>query len=135
MRKRLQASNEQFVQGDAVHFVALPINDDPDFAEIIGVCNFTNIVRGPFQACHLGYSVAEKYQGQGLMHEILHAGIDYMFDELKLHRIMANYMPAKTRSGKLLQTLGFEKEGVAKSYLKIAGKWQDHVLTAKVNSL
>ncbi|WP_415232094.1 hypothetical protein [Psychromonas sp.] len=37
------------------------------------------------------------------------------------------------RSEKLLVKLGFEKEGVAKSYLKIAGSWQDHVLTSKIN--
>ncbi len=134
MRKRLQASNEQFAQGDAVHFVALPINDDPSFAEVIGVCNFTNIVRGSFQACNLGYSVAEKHQGKGLMREILKAGIGYMFDDMQLHRIMANYMPENTRSGRLLSSLGFEKEGVAKAYLNIAGQWQDHILTSKINS-
>ena len=46
---------------------------------------------------------------------------------------MANYMPSNKRSGQLLDRLGFQKEGVAKSYLKIAGKWEDHVLTSLVN--
>ncbi|EFE23404.1 hypothetical protein EDWATA_01566, partial [Edwardsiella tarda ATCC 23685] len=41
-----------------------------------------------------------------------------------------NYMPHNQRSGALLQRLGFEKEGYAKNYLLINGKWQDHVLTA-----
>ena len=45
---------------------------------------------------------------------------------------MANYMPHNSRSAALLFRLGFEKEGVARSYLKIAGKWQDHVLTSKI---
>jgi ribosomal-protein-alanine N-acetyltransferase len=43
-------------------------------------------------------------------------------------------IPSNIRSGKLLDKLGFQKEGVAKSYLKIAGPWQDHVLTSKLNS-
>lgn len=134
IRERLKASNQAFIQGTGVYLVALFLDDKDEEAEIIGVCNFTNIVRGPFQACHLGYSIADKYQGQGLMSEILQAGISYMFDEWLLHRIMANYMPENARSARLLTSLGFEKEGLAKDYLKIAGQWQDHVLTSKLNA-
>ena len=55
------------------------------------------------------------------MFEMLQASIKYIFEELKLHRIMANYIPENGRSEKLLKRLGFQKEGLAKSYLKIAG--------------
>ncbi|BAJ01110.1 ribosomal protein S5-alanine N-acetyltransferase [Shewanella violacea] len=142
VRKRLQASNELFANGGAVHFVAflgdesVPEHGEENVTackEIIGVCNFSNVVRGPFQACNLGYSIAEKYLGQGLMGEILSAAIDYMFKEHGLHRIMANYIPENKPSGKLLASLGFETEGLAKSYLQIAGQWQDHILTSKLN--
>ncbi|MCJ8298752.1 MAG: 30S ribosomal protein S5 alanine N-acetyltransferase, partial [Pseudomonadales bacterium] len=51
----------------------------------------------------------------------------------KLHRIMANYIPENVRSAKVLEKVGFKKEGYSPSYLKIAGKWQDHVLTALIN--
>jgi ribosomal-protein-alanine N-acetyltransferase len=47
---------------------------------------------------------------------------------------MANYMPANERSGKLLSRLGFEREGLAKRYLYINGRWEDHVLTALLNN-
>lgn len=100
--------------------------------EVLGVCNFSNLVRGAFQACHLGYSVAAAHQGQGLMQEALQALLNWAFGELDLHRVMANYMANNERSGKLLTRLGFEREGYAPKYLKIAGAWQDHVLTAKV---
>ncbi|MCD8476266.1 MAG: 30S ribosomal protein S5 alanine N-acetyltransferase, partial [Shewanella fodinae] len=36
------------------------------------------------------------------------------------------------RSANLLQRLGFEREGIARRYLKINGQWQDHILTAKL---
>jgi ribosomal-protein-alanine N-acetyltransferase len=101
--------------------------------EVIGVCHFSGISRGAFQACYLGYSVAEKHQGQGYMFEALSAAIDYVFHQQGLHRIMANYMPENQRSAQLLARLGFATEGLAKSYLKIAGVWQDHVLSARVN--
>ena len=100
---------------------------------IIGVCNFTSILRGVLQACFLGYSVDHKYQGQGIMYEALNAATDFVFKELKLHRIMANYMPRNEKSGKLLKKLDFTIEGYARDYLKINGQWEDHILTAKIS--
>lgn len=103
-----------------------------DGEQIIGTFTFANIVRGVFQACHLGYGIAAAQQGQGLMQEALESGLVWAFDTLGLHRVMANYMPRNERSGRLLEQLGFEREGYAKRYLKIAGVWEDHVLTAKI---
>jgi [ribosomal protein S5]-alanine N-acetyltransferase len=97
---------------------------------IIGVCNFTQIFHGPFQACYLGYKIDSDYEGKGLMLEALQAAIQYVFEKLHLHRIMANYMPTNQRSAKLLNCLGFSIEGHAKNYLLINGHWEDHVLTA-----
>ena len=105
----------------------------PNSNEIVGVCYFTNIVHGVFRACNVGYSISKQYGGQGLMTEIVGGSIDYVFKELDLHRIMANYVPENVRSARVLKKLGFEEEGYAKSYLFIAGKWRDHILTAKLN--
>lgn len=104
-----------------------------DSGEVIGECNFSNIVLGAFQACHLGYSLAATAQGQGLMSEALRMAIAYVFEELGLHRIMANYRPENERSARVLAGLGFEREGFARSYLRINGQWADHVLTALIN--
>lgn len=100
---------------------------------IIGQCNFTHIIRGPFQACYLGYHIDQQHEGKGLMKEALEKAIHYMFKEQNLHRIMANYMPANLRSAKLLQKLGFVIEGKAANYLLINGYWEDHILTALTN--
>ena len=67
------------------------------------------------------------------MTAVVKAGIDVMFTDYGLHRIQANYMPSNTRSASLLERCGFVREGLAKSYLQIAGRWEDHVLTALVN--
>lgn len=106
----------------------------PERDDIIGLNSFTQVSRGAFLACYLGYSIDSGCEGQGLMFEALSATIPFVFDTYELHRIMANYMPSNDRSGKLLERLGFEKEGFAKSYLKIAGRWEDHILTARINS-
>ncbi len=128
-QKLLHRNIELYNGGKALMFSVL----NKERTQVIGTCNFNNIVQGVFQACYLGYSIGESFQGKGLMFESLNAGIAYIFNEVGLHRVMANYIPGNIRSGALLSRLGFEKEGVAKSYLKIAGQWQDHILTSKIN--
>ena len=129
IRERLSKSASDFQAGNAYHFAVI----EQSSGKMIGTCNFSNIVRGVFQACHLGYAIAASHEGKGYMSEAVQLGIGYMFDTVGLHRIMANYMPRNERSARLLEKFGFEKEGYAKAYLKIAGVWEDHILTAKIN--
>jgi ribosomal-protein-alanine N-acetyltransferase len=104
------------------------LRDIPD--RVIGRVGFSQIARGPFQSCMLGYQIAREYEGQGLMHEALLAATEFMFKVHGVHRIQANYLPENARSAKLLERLGFLREGLARDYLFIAGSWRDHVLTA-----
>jgi [ribosomal protein S5]-alanine N-acetyltransferase len=127
--RRPRDMTHQHESGTAVHLLLRRIETD----ELVGECNFSNIVLGPFQACHLGFSIAKRAQTQGLMREALSAAIERMFAQAGLHRIMANYRPENARSAALLQRLGFEREGMARSYLKINGAWADHVLTSRIN--
>ena len=129
VQNNVNSARIAYQEGREYKFVALSL----DRSEVIGVCNFTGVCRGPFQACFLGYSIAKKYEGQGYMREILESAIEFMFNTVGLNRIMANYIPDNERSGRLLKSLGFEREGYARKYLKIAGRWQDHILTSKIN--
>lgn len=128
-RVRLEQALDEAHAGSALHFIAF---DRIDMA-IVATCSFTNIVRGVFQACHLGFAVSAAHQGTGLMQEVAAAGIAHLFDAEGLHRVMACHLPANDRSAALLQRLGFEREGLARSYLRIAGQWQDMVLTSLIN--
>lgn len=112
----------------AMHFVI--IQDE----RLIGCINYTNIIRGPFMACHLGFSIDKDSEGKGYMSYSLTKTLEYMKNECLLHRVMANYMPHNKRSERLLARLNFKKEGYAESYLKINGRWQDHILTSLVFS-
>ncbi len=125
-RERLLSNQKQIEAGLASLFAVIHNQ------QMVGICHFSNIVRGAFQACHLGYAIDQRLQGHGYMQEALQLGIGYMFAEKGLHRIMANYLPENQRSGKLLQKLGFEREGYARDYLKINGVWRDHILTALI---
>ncbi|WP_095881994.1 GNAT family N-acetyltransferase [Alloyangia mangrovi] len=126
---RVQAQVAEAQEGRAYRFVARLRGAD----EVLAVVNCTGVARGPFPACLLGYSIDAAQEGAGLMQEVLEAVIPWLFNEAGLHRIMANHLPENTRSAALLARLGFEVEGRARDYLKINGRWRDHVLTACIN--
>lgn len=128
---KLPALREEFEAGHAARWVAFA--RDGDGAEVIATANVTQIVRGPFQAAFLGYQVAARHEGRGFMSEALRGVVDHAFGDLRLHRLMANHVPENERSRRVLERLGFVREGLAKDYLFIGGAWRDHVLTALTN--
>ncbi|WP_019603633.1 GNAT family N-acetyltransferase [Teredinibacter turnerae] len=113
-------------RGSSIRFLLLT----DDQSQLIGSCTLSQIVHGPFQACYMGYDIDAGYEGKGLMRALCQRAIAHAFGPLKLHRIMANYMPHNNRSARLLKRLGFKIEGVAQNYLEINGRWENHVLTA-----
>lgn len=125
---RLARAHDELAEGRAIRMYLFDRHDGG--GAILGTVNFTQISRGGFQSCMLGYALARDAQGKGLMCEALRAAIDYVWDEVGLHRIQATYMPHNERSGRLLRRLGFVVEGYARDYLFIDGKWRDHILTA-----
>jgi ribosomal-protein-alanine N-acetyltransferase len=130
-RAALIEEEQQARAGSSVRLYLFP-RGAPD-APIIGNVSFTNIVRGVFQACHLGFRIDQDYQGHGLMREALTVSLAFAFNELGLHRVMANYRPENQRSGRLLRRLGFAVEGYARDYLLLDGQWRDHILTSLIN--
>jgi [ribosomal protein S5]-alanine N-acetyltransferase len=123
--------HKAFSEGSAVRFWFWA-KDNPK--RMVGTIGFSQIARGPFCACALGYKIDHEYEGRGFMREALQAAIRYMFDEQKLHRIGANYRPENIRSGRLLAKLGFNIEGFSRNYLFIDGAWRDHILTSITNN-
>lgn len=109
------------------------LRDDPACTRVIGDIGLSNIVRGAFQSCHLGYKIDQAHGGAGLITEALRAVIDLAFDQLKLHRIEANIMPRNTRSLRVVEKLGFAYEGLGRRYLQIDGVWEDHLHYALIN--
>ncbi len=54
----------------------------------------------------------------------------YAFDTLGRHRLQANVQPGNERSIELLRATGWREEGYARRYLKIGGRWRDHLTFA-----
>lgn len=128
---RFEAYRAEFAARQSLRLLVRS-REEPD-GEVLGVVNFSNFVWGYFRACHLGYALDARSEGRGVMREALVAALAYVFDELALHRVMANHLPENARSARLLRALGFVPEGYARDYLFIRGAWRDHVLTALTN--
>lgn len=130
-KRELATALPEFREGLSLRLVLCP-REGP-VGSFIGTCNFRNVIRGVFQSCTLGYGLDRRFEGRSLMFEALDSAIRYAFEQMRLHRVMAAHVPENGRSAKLLERLGFEREGYAKDYLMIDGRWRDHVLTARVN--
>lgn len=102
-------------------------------SKIIGNICFSNIIRGHFLSCHLGYKLDREEQNCGYTTEAIKKGIYIIFDEYRLHRIEANIMPRNSASIRVTEKLGFTKEGISKKYIKINGKWEDHIHMVLLN--
>lgn len=105
---------------------AFAIFDESD--RLVGGLTLSNVRRGVTQTASLGYWLGLPYIGQGLMTEAVRAVLPFAFSGLKLHRLEAATMPTNARSIKVLERNGFRHEGVARGYLKINGRWEDHIL-------
>ena len=107
--------------------------EDKKLTRIIGDISFSNIILGVFRSCYVGYKMDRQENGKGYMTEALAHAIQYMFEQRELHRIEANIMPRNIASQRVVEKLGFEREGLSKSYLKINGVWEDHLRFALIN--
>ena len=99
---------------------------------IAGTISLTNVVRGPLQSGNVGYWVAEDRNGRGLATAAVGELLVFAFGEAGLHRVEAGALLDNVRSQRVLERNGFERIGVARRYLLIAGEWRDHVLFQRV---
>jgi RimJ/RimL family protein N-acetyltransferase len=102
--------------------VALHEND-----EVIGTCTLAAIDRKNRRA-ELGYALGREHWGHGYMHEAVSRLLDFAFGPLGLARMEADVDPRNERSMRLLERLGFVREGYARERWRVGGGVQDGVL-------
>jgi len=102
-----------------------------DEGKLVGYVGLGQIYRGPFCSCYMGYWVGAAYARRGYGVAGVRACLDRAFTPeaqggLGLHRVEANIIPENDASLKLVQRVGFRREGYSPRYLRIAGDWRDH---------
>ena len=116
------------------HAYAFFVFRKPDRA-LVGGLTLANIRRGVAQAGSLGYWMGAALRGPGL-----HVGCGARAGALRLRLAAAapaSKPPASRpmrRRSRLLERVGFQREGLARQYLCINGVWQDHLLYALIRN-
>jgi len=100
---------------------------------LLGGLTLAYVRRGVTQSCTLGYWMGVRYAGRGVMTAAVRTVVPFALDTLKLHRIEAACLPSNEASIRLLEKVGFRREGYARRYLCINGDWRDHLLFALVD--
>ncbi|GMK37390.1 putative ribosomal-protein-alanine acetyltransferase [Paenibacillus sp. CCS19] len=98
--------------------------------ELVGRAALTGIAGGAFLNAYLGYAIDQAHNGKGFATIAVNHCVRYAFEQLGLHRVQAGVMPHNKASLRVLENAGFREEGLAKHYLRINGRWEDHVLLA-----
>lgn len=96
--------------------------------KLLGGVSLSNVRRGVTQSAELGYWLGAAHIGKGYMTEAVRIVIEHAFGPLGLHRLEAATLPHNGASIRVLERNGFRREGHARSYLRINGVWQDHLL-------
>jgi len=123
-RRRLRQYQRELRDDQGYAFFAFREAD----AVLLGGLNLTNVRRGVAQAASLGYWIGAPHAGGGYMTNAVRTVLPFAFGTLGLNRLEAACLPHNTASARVLEKVGFRREGLARHYLKIDGHWQDHDL-------
>jgi len=93
---------------------------------LIGTCGYCRWNKQHHWA-EIGYDLWPDHWGQGLMPEALRALLRYGFQEMELNRIEATTHTENRRSQRVLEKLGFQREGLLREYYYRDGEYNDQV--------
>jgi ribosomal-protein-alanine N-acetyltransferase len=127
-RRRIKRYTEDLRTDQGYAFIILRYSD----GALVGGLTLANIRRGVAQAGSIGYWMGLPFVRQGYMTAAVRAVIPFAFATLRLHRLEAACIPTNAGSIRLLENTGFMREGYAREYLCINGRWQDHLLYARL---
>jgi [ribosomal protein S5]-alanine N-acetyltransferase len=99
--------------------VVLPPDD-----RLVGTCGFNEWSPAHGWA-ELAYDLAQAHWGRGLMRQAVAVVLDWAFRERALNRVHAYVRVDNRRSGRLLERLGFVREGCLRNYRVCRGQPHD----------
>lgn len=126
----LKYEEESFLaEKSARYYIFLKNN----MSRIIGTVALRNIVKGSFLSATIGYKLLPEYTGRGVCTEAVRCITDSAIQDSGLHRIVAYVQPDNAASISVLTRCGYKYEGIAKDYVMLNGRWQDHAVYARIN--
>lgn len=104
-----------------------------DADRLIGTVSLFSVNRAQFRG-EIGYALAAAQWGKGYATEALHLAIAIAFDALGLKRLEADIDPRNTGSCRLVERVGFVREGVLRERWHVAGEVTDSAIYGLVRS-
>ena len=123
-KARVRWAKKKFNEKKVIHVFIFRQDD----GILMGAITLSHLRKGAAQSGSIGYWLGEPYIKNGYMSEAVKAIIFHAFKNFELSRIEAATLPENQDSRSLLENIGFKYEGVAQSYLQIAGRWQNHIM-------
>lgn len=125
-KERARRAEKEAMEGVAYAFFIHDMSGP--LPTIVGGLNLSDVRRRVSQSVNIGYWMSEQQSNKGIMTNALNLALPFIFDVLELHRANAACLTDNMRSVRVLEKNGFQHEGSAEGFLKINGKWQDHLL-------
>ncbi|HMB56168.1 MAG TPA: GNAT family N-acetyltransferase [Arenimonas sp.] len=88
---------------------------------LIGALTFFSLHREQ-RRLEIGYSLSPDFQGRGIATEALRCAIGFAFDTVGLVRIEADIDPRNEASARLLERIGFVREGLLRKRWRVNGE-------------
>ena len=100
-----------------------------EMGALVGDCALRVDEHEPYRA-EIGFTLAREHQGKGFASEAVSCLLDYAFDALGLHRVVAIADCRNASSAALLEQLGMRREGHFIENVWFKGGWADEYLYA-----
>lgn len=99
--------------------------------KMIGTCDLR--VNEDEKSAELAYAINKKYWGKGYAPEAAGKLLDFAFNTLKIERVWAKYAAENSASGRVMEKIGMEKEGVLRHTKNLCGDFVDQVVYSRIN--
>ena len=97
---------------------------------LAGRIGLSAVFRKAWHNANLGYYIGKEFNGRGYGTEAVMLAVRYAFEGARLHRVQGAVMLDNEASRRVLEKAGFRLEGLARNYLKINDRWEDHHIYA-----
>lgn len=81
------------------------------------------VIKDSHRQAEIGMTLSRSYHKQGFGFEAVSALMDYLFNDLNVHRVIANCDPDNHSAHRLLERVGFRREGLFVESLWYKGYW------------
>jgi [ribosomal protein S5]-alanine N-acetyltransferase len=126
--ERINRMTERFLSGEHIEF-AICTRESGELIGGIGLGITARHKRGG-----LGYWLGVDFWRQGYATEAASAVLDYGFHSLELHRIEAGHYPRNPASGRVLEKIGMQREGVLRGEVLKGEQFEDTVMYARLRT-